>query len=293
MYFTTGRTVPTAFQARSPDVVVENAVDLTRSLRTVLYSRLLDNRATASEVKSKEPPGDRALTAASNSQEFLASVKVGSQTFKFIVDTGDSDTWLAWSGFECINIITGRTRPEAECAFGKLYSPSSSFSQIANENFNITYASCGKAMEFQVGLAFPANTSAFQGTNPALDGSSTQVIYKPLFTNLFAEGEVAPAFSLPITRSQSGGQLGIGGIPNVTHSGSLVIAPFQVLTLETESAPSDGSKTSQFYSINVQGFQIANHQFSGYSSGYGYPTYLWRHHLRNNFLHQRCRHDNR
>ncbi|MGI4850517.1 MAG: pepsin-like aspartyl protease [Janthinobacterium lividum] len=55
------------------------------------------------------------------------------------MDTGSSDTWLAENGFQCVNLTTGADEPEAACAFGPLYTVSSTFSQIPDENFNITY----------------------------------------------------------------------------------------------------------------------------------------------------------
>lgn len=221
----------------------------------------------------------------------MVQVKVGSQTFKFSVETGSSDTWLAQTDFECINLTTGGTQPEADCHFGKLYNHSSSFSQITDENFKITYASgetlmgtlgrtAGRLASITVdnqeiaavtaaawggdglstrimGLAFPAITSAFQGTNPALDSPSTQV--NPIRSSAtcslrerLLRCSVWP--SLEDKRRPTRNRR----IPNVAHTGSLVSAPFQILTIQSQSAPSDGTKIFQFYAITLQGFEIAN-----------------------------------
>lgn len=140
--------------------------------------------------------------------DYLTNVSFASQTFLLLIDTGSSDTWLPESGFTCVNITTNATVPEADCYFGSSgYTPDSSFMQIPDENFNISYADleylngiigtdtvtlAGIQVPNQtiglatiagwegdgissglVGLAFPILTSAFAGTNYSADNFTT------------------------------------------------------------------------------------------------------------------------
>lgn len=72
-------------------------------------------------------------------EEFATNITFGHQTFVSIVDTGSSDTWVVQNGFQCVNITTEAPLPEAECAFGPPLASDAGFSQIPNQNFNITY----------------------------------------------------------------------------------------------------------------------------------------------------------
>jgi hypothetical protein len=71
-------------------------------------------------------------------EEFAANITFGNQTFLSIIDTGSSDTWVAETGFQCVDLYKGPL-PEDNCAFGPPFTPGSSFTKIADENFNITY----------------------------------------------------------------------------------------------------------------------------------------------------------
>jgi uncharacterized membrane protein len=81
------------------------------------------------------------LVALEIGEEFATNITFGTQTFVSIVDTGSSDTWIAESGFQCVNISTDAALPEADCAFGPTFTLDSTFTQIPDENFNITYGS--------------------------------------------------------------------------------------------------------------------------------------------------------
>jgi aspergillopepsin I len=72
-------------------------------------------------------------------EEFATNITFGEQTFVSIVDTGSSDTWVVEQGFQCVNITTGAPLSEADCFFGPTFTSDSTFTQIPNENFNITY----------------------------------------------------------------------------------------------------------------------------------------------------------
>lgn len=72
-------------------------------------------------------------------EEFATNITFGTEIFEAIVDTGSSDTWIVESGFSCIDLDTGAAETEAYCEFGPAYNVTDTFSQIPDENFNITY----------------------------------------------------------------------------------------------------------------------------------------------------------
>lgn len=71
-------------------------------------------------------------------EEFAANITFGNQTFLSIIDTGSSDTWVAETGFQCVDLFDV-PQTEDVCGFGTPFTPGSSFTKIADENFNITY----------------------------------------------------------------------------------------------------------------------------------------------------------
>jgi hypothetical protein len=105
------------------------------SLNKVLTSTL-NQGATSSSRRALTAP----IAGSDFDEEYLVNVTVGPDTYALIVDTGSSDTWLAEVNFTCINLAS-QQEPESECAFGPLYdsSKSSTYTEIPNENFNITY----------------------------------------------------------------------------------------------------------------------------------------------------------
>ena len=108
-----------------------------------------------------------------------------------------------------------------------------------------------------IGLAFPANTKAFTGDNPRLDGATNQVQYNPLFTNMYTEGSVYPIFSLALTRGSTGGYLALGGLPDVPYFPVFASAPFQLLTTQnvaTPAATTNSTPQYTFYTITTSGF---------------------------------------
>ena len=146
--------------------------------------------------------GEAQLLATGTS--FLAEIEIGGQTFIQIVDTGSSDTWLPSSAFVCVYPLPPyEVLPQADCLFGPTFTPDSSFQQISNENFNISYGSgefingvlgtdtvtfanltipnqeiaVATLAGFQgdglssgiVGLAYPGITNAYAGTNASAD----------------------------------------------------------------------------------------------------------------------------
>jgi hypothetical protein len=73
-------------------------------------------------------------------QVFIANVSFGAQTFKAVIDTGSSDTWLIETGFTCVNQTDNFTLTEADCYFGSSgFSTDCTFIPIPDENFNVSY----------------------------------------------------------------------------------------------------------------------------------------------------------
>ena len=234
-------------------------------------------------------------------EEFATNVSFGAQQFVAIVDTGSSDTWLVESGFTCVNITDNSTLTEADCYFGSSgYTPDSTFVQIPDENFNITYGDgeylngivgydqvtfSGITVPKQevalanlaawegdgvtsglVGLAFPAITSAFAGTNASADNFTVDgtapgdhEIYSPLINTIFfVDNLTLPQFSLALSRDESntsyGGVIAIGGYPNpstptINATGNFASTPIEFLAIE--EIPGQAPAYT-FYTITVE-----------------------------------------
>ncbi len=300
--FVVGGQQPAAFKAPSPNVASPNALSLTRKSGSLSAAYLASIRK-GNQVNGVY--GFTPLTSVEQGQVFLAGIDFGSESFQAVVDTGSSDTWLAETGFRCFDVATGTPEPESYCAFGPTYNISSTFKQIPNENFNISYADgevltgivgtervtlAGITVKNQqvavvdlaawfgdgissglVGLSFPILTSAYKGTDPTLDSKATQVQYNPIFTNMYSEGYVAPIFSLAIHRGTSGGVMALGGLPPVLFSPLFASTPFQLLTMTHVGAtsPIDDIPQYQFYTITVDGFSYDGSEKTKWTHGNG------------------------
>ncbi|CZR50183.1 related to pepsin II-1 precursor [Phialocephala subalpina] len=230
-------------------------------------------------------------------EEFATNITFGTEIFEAIVDTGSSDTWIVESGFSCIDLDTGAAETEAYCEFGPTYNVTDTFSQIPDENFNITYGDgefltgivgyeevtlAGITVNQTVslvnyaawegdgttsgliGLAYPALTSAYAGTDPTLDNSASgeQIEYSPIFQTMYTAGLVSPLFSLAILRDISGdsGYLALGGLPPVDINGTFTSTPILITSI-------DGYlQTYDFYTINIEGITLNGKTVRG-SSG--------------------------
>ena len=298
--FAIGGQQPAAFKAPSPNAASPNVLALTRRSGSLSAAYLASIRK-GNQVNGVY--GVTPLTSVEQGQVFLTGIEFGSESFQAVVDTGSSDTWLAETGFSCYDVATGNSEPESYCAFGPPYNVSSTFKQIPNENFNISYADsevltgivgtervtlAGITVKNQqialvdnaawfgdgissglVGLSFPILTSAYKGTDPTLDSKATQVVYNPIFTNMYSEGHVAPLFSLAIDRGTSGGLMAIGGLPPVIFSPLFASAPFQLLTMTRfgTTSPIDGIPQYQFYTITVDGFRYKGNERTKWTHG--------------------------
>lgn len=177
--------------------------------------------------------------------------------------------------------------------YGPTYTPSSTFKSIPNETFyeaygdnsafsgsfgNETVTFAGFPIYDQqvaivdvardisdgvssglIGLGFPALTSAYAGNETTFDVNET-IVYNPILTNLFSQGDIAPVFSLAVERSSdysagvAGGLFAIGGLPPVRSSPNFASAPFQLVTVDNDNEPLKNPQYT-FYNIIVTGFR--------------------------------------
>ena len=136
--FTVGGYTPAAFRAPSPNTVTSNTLSLTRKSgsRSAAY---LQSIRKNTQVNGLYQYGVAPLTQEEEGEEYLTEIEFGSKSFSVILDTGSSDTWLVETGFTCVNQTSGALETEAECMFGPTYTVPSTFKDIPDENFNITY----------------------------------------------------------------------------------------------------------------------------------------------------------
>ncbi|KAI4189755.1 MAG: hypothetical protein L6R41_001238 [Letrouitia leprolyta] len=278
---------PSILGQRSPNILSPHIITLSRQL-PVNSDR---SRHTKSLQKGSDGNGTIGLASLIPFKDtvYFTDITFGTETFKAVVDTGSSDTWLIKTGFQCVT--QGRrpiSLPEDACDFGPAYNTTPTFKQIPGENFNISYADGelltgivgtedvtlgGITVHGQkvglvnhaawngdnsssglIGLAFPGITSVFNGTDPSMDSESNSVDYSPLFTSMYSQGLVAPVFSLAIERgAQSGGLLALGGLPPVQHSPYFACAPLQKSTLIGQA-----NAEFQYYQITMDGVTYGN-----------------------------------
>lgn len=228
-----------------------------------------------------------------------------------MIDTGSSDTWLPRNTFQCAAVGTGDYLPQASCEFSDTYTPSASFTPIDNLNYHVTYTSgqaltgtfgtesvqvAGITVQDQqiavvdnaqysgdgitagvLGLAFPADTKAFNGSDYRQDYAGTQQVYSPIFTSMYTEGNVAPLFSIALDRN-SGGSLAIGGLPPVSYFPVFASSPFELLSTGDGTDQGVASLSSYtLYSITVQGFDyrgsnVSQWSYDSYPNPFGSPS---------------------
>lgn len=176
-----------------------------------------------------------------------AEVSVGGQSFLLYLDSGSSDTWVAKTGFQCLNISDNAILSQDVCNYGTTYNISPTFQQISNQTFGVKYGAGistgivgyekvtlgGLTVDKQeigvadritdpgdgidsgtLGLGYPALTSAHPGTNYPNESISyfqNRVIYDPLLYNIYKQGLVKPYFSLAIDRTPVNVSKGNGG----------------------------------------------------------------------------------
>ncbi|KAI9696907.1 MAG: hypothetical protein M1820_007982 [Bogoriella megaspora] len=266
---------------------------LTRKVSRSISHAALRSLGKSSNVRDDPPSSAIPIQAAEEGQVFLTAIQFGSQTFNVVLDTGSSDTWLVRQGYTCVDPYTGASQDPSACDFAATYDPSSSstFHQIPEQNFNISYgdAEFGRGivgveditigditvtgqeiavMDYAawfgdgessgiLGLAYPSITSAWEGDESQAGQDSIVEAYQPIFTTMIARDLIQqPIFSLAIYRtygdSTDGGYLCLGGLPDPnTVSYS---QDFATVPIETTL----GVSYYMFYTITVDGFNYGN-----------------------------------
>ncbi|KAJ6134367.1 hypothetical protein N7523_000689 [Penicillium sp. IBT 18751x] len=169
------------------------------------------------------------LLSAQYGTTFNVDVNFGNQTFKLLVDTGSSDTYVVRNGFACINETTNLEIAEADCGYGpQTYKPSSTYRVIPDQRFGVKYGNgiaCG-VMAYEdvslagitvpaqavgiadhstpmgdginsgvLGLAYPSITSAHPWNHT--DNSTFwfhRKVYSPLFNTMYERGLVTESY---------------------------------------------------------------------------------------------------
>ncbi|KAG4428311.1 hypothetical protein IFR05_016207 [Cadophora sp. M221] len=83
-------------------------------------------------------------------QAWYTPIQVGGKTYKLLVDTGSSDTWIATKDFEYFD--ESGVILQADCAFDPLYDPGRELEPIKDVNFNIFYGD-GAVLRGSYGMA--------------------------------------------------------------------------------------------------------------------------------------------
>lgn len=192
-----------------------------------LHRRAVDHRAQRSPLP---------ITATRNSYWFDVEVEIGNKTFYLVVDTGSSDTWVAATGYTCIDPTNNKVLSEDKCIWSPTYDESPSTHYVKNQTFGVKYGTgiaLGKLATEKVkiggitvpeqkigivdrtndkgdginsgilGLGFPALTSAHPGTvakNDSLSLITNRAIYDPLFVTMYKSGLVDSWYSIALDR---------------------------------------------------------------------------------------------
>jgi aspergillopepsin I len=234
------------------------------------------------------------MLAIAGGSVFLAPVTVGGQQFRVVIDTGSSDPWLAVSDFQCVDPTSDELVPEQYCYFGPLYdsTASSDYEEYPDRSMNLSYAD-GETLnglmgwdsftlggitvpeqEFGmidyaawygdgvssglIGFAYRTLTSMYVGENPKAAVAGKALKYNPFFDNLYRSNTTEPVFSMALTRdtmrTNAGGLMGLGGIPDIPFAPSWISAP--ILPVSVNSTTQEN--IYQFYSVTVDGFSISS-----------------------------------
>lgn len=110
-----------------------------------------------------------------------------------------------------------------------------------------------------VGLAFPALTSAFSGSDPDQDQTGLQISYNPVITTMVKDRLIVPLFSIALSRStsiNSGGTLALGGLPSgIQYDASSMVRVSLQKTCNRYFGCAD-SPRYESYTINVDNVQF-------------------------------------
>ncbi|PVH71561.1 acid protease [Cadophora sp. DSE1049] len=261
---------PRAFLPPSPDVNVSTWVPLSRGDGALRKDKRSYESAVGREMMRRHfGYGSAEITSVQLGQAWYTPLIVGGRTYKLMIDTGSSDTWIVTKDFTCIG-EGGVVLPQADCNFGPKYSPGREFESVRDVNFNIQYGDgsylrgsygvakvglAGITVKTQIalakdvgwvaegitsgllGLSYPSITFAFSGTNYSADTPEKQVPYDPIFTSMWKQHKVPPVFSLSIGRpsvppgSAPEGYLALGGLAPVATTGPWARADIEISPL--------------------------------------------------------------
>lgn len=150
------------FRAASADVVSPHYFELAK--KTVESAKGYNPRSAAFALAADNTTASTGLISLYEGEEFATGITIGGQSFQVIVDTGSSDTWVVESDFLCVDVQTEEPLNQTDCGFGPAYTSTSTFQQIPNVNFNITYG-----MDL-TSFLFPRLIRAFIGDGEFLSG---------------------------------------------------------------------------------------------------------------------------
>ncbi|KAI9166331.1 putative aspartic-type endopeptidase [Paramyrothecium foliicola] len=186
------------------------------------------------------------LKATLDASWFDVEVQIGSQTFNLLVDTGTSDTWVAKTGYVCLDPFRNTTGEEEICGWRPTYDAPSSlrFVQdqvfgtnnlfglgqgklayeditiggitVSNQIFGLlerTAARGSKLNSGVLGLGFPTLSSAYPAnfSGNATSRISNRIIYDPPFVSMFEQGLIEPWYSIALERLPGEAPTGTGG----------------------------------------------------------------------------------
>jgi hypothetical protein len=277
-----------AFQEATPDVPTTNVMELEAVEGEAPSHRYFNMLLGEQDVA--QGGGNTEQIQNIRDSIYLTTMKIGGETFKLVIDTGSSDTWVAKTGFQCVSVRTKQNTPNASCRIARTYNATQTYSVVANQHFNISYADgeylngemakdsvqfggiTVKNQQFGLvtlaawngdsissgltGFGYPSVTRAFAGTGAKGDRKGANVPYDPVFTSMWKQKLVAPYFSVALNRAnEPAGQIALGGLPsgNIKYQNNWAKVPMQHLFVGAKQ-----SKDYQLYVVESAGWDITS-----------------------------------
>ncbi|KAL1879082.1 hypothetical protein VTK73DRAFT_7408 [Phialemonium thermophilum] len=220
-----------------------------------------------------QPAGIDTALAAHLQVEYLVNVTVANHNYSLIIDTGSSDTWFVKSGFQCLNGYRQRV-PLIQCRFGPEFQGDFPGGQIKEQRFQVAYGDgvtgpylngdygyanitvAGVTIPNQqialatlgywngdgissgiLGLGMPGLTEAIISGGSGAGQSSTvnAIEYSPLVVTMSNNSDIAPMFSLGLSRDPAESFLALGGVPRNVEVGDWATTPLRKWTTTTGS----------------------------------------------------------